>query len=197
MTNYLKALSLTHGLDQACGSPMFTISSRLPRRNPDEGPLRTPFRGRIVEPANSLERGGPMYERLLVAIDHSGSSERVLEAAKDLAVLSKGEIWVMHLREREVLPRTGLVPIESDDEATAGVEAAVEMLNKTGVKAYGQVDDAVFGHAARYIVEAADEHDAGVIVMGSRGRSDLAGLALGSTAHKVIHLSSRPVLVVR
>jgi nucleotide-binding universal stress UspA family protein len=38
---------------------------------------------------------------------------------------------------------------------------------------------------------------ADVIVMGSRGRGDLAGLVLGSTAHKVIHLADRPVLVVR
>ena len=35
------------------------------------------------------------------------------------------------------------------------------------------------------------------IVMGSRGRSDLAGFILGSTAHKVIHLTDRPVLIVR
>ena len=33
--------------------------------------------------------------------------------------------------------------------------------------------------------------------MGSRGRGDLARLLLGSTAHKVIHLADRPVLVVR
>jgi nucleotide-binding universal stress UspA family protein len=138
-----------------------------------------------------------MYERLLVAIDHSDSSERVLAAARELAAASKGEVWVMHLREREVMPRTGLVPTESDDQATAGVSAAVEMLAKAGIKAHGVVDDAVFGHAARYIVDAANEHDVGVIVMGSRGRSDLAGLVLGSTAHKVIHLSDRPVLVVR
>jgi nucleotide-binding universal stress UspA family protein len=138
-----------------------------------------------------------MYERLLVAVDHSDSSERVLAAAKDLATLSKGEVWVIHLREREVMPRTGLVPTESDDEAMAGVTAAVETLTAAGVKAHGVVDDTVFGHAARYIVDAALEHDAGVIVMGSRGRSDLAGLVLGSTAHKVIHLSDRPVLVIR
>ena len=138
-----------------------------------------------------------MYERLLVALDHSPATERVLAAAKDLAALSKGEVWVMHLREREVMPRTGLVPTESDDEATAGVTAAVEMLTAAGLKAHGLIEDAVFGHAARYITEAADEHDVGVIVMGSRGRSDLAGLVLGSTAHKVIHLSKRPVLVVR
>ena len=138
-----------------------------------------------------------MYERLLVALDHSLSSKHVLAAAKDLAALSKGEVWVIHLREREVMPRTGLVPTESDDEATEGVTAAVEMLTTAGLKAHGRVEDTVFGHAARYIAEAADEHDVGVIVIGSRGRSDLAGLVLGSTAHKVIHLSKRPVLVVR
>src|SRR5262245_61871017 len=137
-----------------------------------------------------------MYERLLVAVDHSASSERVLAAAKDLATLSKGEVWVIHLREREVMPRTGLVPTESDQEATAGVTAAVETLTAAGVKAHGVVEDTVFGHAARYIVDAAREHDAGLILMGTRGRSDLAGLVLGSTAHKVIHLNDGTVLVV-
>ena len=47
------------------------------------------------------------------------------------------------------------------------------------------------------IVMTAIAHDADVIVMGSRGRSDLAGFILGSTAHKVIHLTDRPVLIVR
>ncbi len=59
------------------------------------------------------------------------------------------------------------------------------------------VRDTVFGYAAREIVSDAVGLGADVIVMGSRGRGDLAGLVLGSTAHKVIHLADRPVLVVR
>jgi nucleotide-binding universal stress UspA family protein len=59
------------------------------------------------------------------------------------------------------------------------------------------VRKAIYGQAAHQIVAAARARDAGVIVMGSRGRSDLTALVLGSTAHKVIHLSDRPVLVVR
>ncbi len=130
-------------------------------------------------------------------MDHSESSERVLAAARDLATLSKGEVWVVHLREREVIPRMGLVPTESDADAEAAVTAAVDQLTAAGVRARGEVRDTIFGHAAREIIADAREHEADVIVMGSRGRGDLTGLVLGSTAHKVIHLADRPVLVVR
>jgi nucleotide-binding universal stress UspA family protein len=137
-----------------------------------------------------------MYERLLVAVDHSEVSPRVIAAARDLASLSKGKVWVLHVRERE-FGRLGLTPSEPDEEAQQAVRDGVEALIQSGVDAQCEVREAVYGHAAGEIVNNAREHDAGVIIMGSRGRSDLAGLVLGSTAHKVIHLSDRPVMVVR
>jgi nucleotide-binding universal stress UspA family protein len=143
------------------------------------------------------EKGLVMYEKILVAVDHSEISARALEAARGLASLSHGEVWVLHLRERET-GKTGLLPsTESADEAGAEVTAAVEALTQAGIKAHGVVRDTVFGYAAREIVSDAAGVDADVIVMGTRGRGDLAGLVLGSTAHKVIHLADRPVLVVR
>lgn len=139
-----------------------------------------------------------MYDKILVAVDHSEISDRAVLAARDLAVLSKGEVWVLHLREREVAVKTGMaMTTESADEANAAVSAAVEVLTEAGVKAHGDIRTTLFGYAAREIVDDAIEHDADVIVMGSRGRSDLAGFILGSTAHKVIHLTDRPVLIVR
>ena len=138
-----------------------------------------------------------MYERVLVAVDQSDVAQRALAAARDLALLSKGEVWVLHLREREVIAQMGQVPSETEADATSPVKAALEALTQAGVTAHGEVRDTTFGHAAREIMEDAKEHDVGVIVMGTRGRSDLSGLVLGSTAHKVIHLADRPVLVVR
>ena len=139
-----------------------------------------------------------MYEKLLVAVDHSKATEHVLAAARELASLSKGEVWVVHLREREYAAKTGLVPSsETADDAQAQVDAAVEELAQAGITAHGVVRNTLFGYAAREIIAEAKDVDAGVIVMGSRGRGDLAGLVLGSTAHKVIHLADRPVLVVR
>ena len=138
-----------------------------------------------------------MYEKILVAIDHSAASDRALAAARELAGLAKGEVWVVHLREREVIPRMGLVPTEEHNEAEDEVKTAVSALAEAGVTTHAEVADVPFGQAAAEIVDLAKQHDVGVIVMGSRGRSDLKGLVLGSTAHKVIHLTDRPVLVVR
>jgi nucleotide-binding universal stress UspA family protein len=139
-----------------------------------------------------------MYEKILVAVDHSEVTPRVLEAARGLAALSHGEVWVIHLRERESMGKTGLLTSsESAEVAGADVTSTVEALTKAGITAHGVVRDVLYGHAAQEIVSEARDRGANVIVMGSRGRNDLAGLVLGSTAHKVIHLAGGQVLVVR
>jgi nucleotide-binding universal stress UspA family protein len=138
-----------------------------------------------------------MYDRILLAVDHSDISKRAVLAARDLAKLSDGHIWVLHLRERETGVRKVSMMDETADDANAVVTAALEVLTDAGVKARGEVRNTTYGYAAREIAGDAKDHDADVIVMGSRGRGDLAGLVLGSTAHKVIHLTDRPVLIVR
>jgi nucleotide-binding universal stress UspA family protein len=137
-----------------------------------------------------------MYEKILAAVDESDIAERVLAAAQGLASLSHGEVYVIHLRERE--PSKFMTPpIHTPSEARTLVDDAVQKLTDAGVKATGLMLESVFGYAAREIIAEAKNTDADVIVMGSRGRGDLAGLLVGSTAHKVIQLADRPVLVVR
>ena len=64
----------------------------------------------------------------------SEMSQRAVLAARDLAVLSKGEVWVLHLREREMGVKTGaLIPDESTAEANAAVAESVEVLTQAGV----------------------------------------------------------------
>ena len=138
-----------------------------------------------------------MYDKILMAVDSSDITERVISAARELASLSDGEVWVLHLREMEVMYRGGYALLESDEEARSIAEHAAQALHDSGVKAHYEVRNTLYGQAGREIVAAAHDHDAGIIVMGSRGRSDLTGLVLGSAAHKVIHFSDRPVLVVR
>jgi len=137
-----------------------------------------------------------MYERILVAVDHSELSDRAVLAACDLATLSHGEVWVLHLRERDIRFKPG-IPItdETTQEANAVVSAALEVLTQAGVKAYGGIRDIVLGYASGEIAGDAKEHDVDLIVMGSS--SDLTNFVLGTTTHKVLHLTDRPVLVIR
>jgi nucleotide-binding universal stress UspA family protein len=160
---------------------------------------------RISDPAVSIEdksrsnpeEVSPMYDRLLMAVDHSDVTKRVINAARELASLSKGEVWVLHVQEKEVMPRGGYSVVESAAEARSAVEHATQELDDAGIKTHYEVRTAIRGQAGHEIVAAARAHDADVIVMGSRGRTGMIGVVLGSTAHQVIHLSDRPVLVVR
>jgi nucleotide-binding universal stress UspA family protein len=136
-----------------------------------------------------------VFERIVVAVDESDVAERVLAAAQELATLSGAEVWVLNVAEREV-SKFALSPPDITD-AQALVDKAVQKLANAGITVHGEVAHTVYGYAASEIISLARERDAGVIVMGSRGRGDLAGLLVGSTAHKVIHLSDRPVVVVR
>jgi nucleotide-binding universal stress UspA family protein len=139
-----------------------------------------------------------MYDKILVAVDQSPASDRAVQAALDMAQLSKGEVWVLHLREFGLGGKAGALPLrETPSEADDEVAASVKILTQAGVKAHGMVKNTMYGHAAREIVADAIELDCGIIIMGSRGRGELAGLVIGSTAHKVIHLTDRPVLIVR
>ena len=137
-----------------------------------------------------------MFERIVAAIDESDNAERVLTTVQELATLAGSEVWVVHALEREA-SKFGSPRIETPDDARAFADAAAQKLTSAGITAHAEVVHTLYGHAAREILSVAAARDAGVIVMGSRGRGELAGLLVGSTAHKVLHLADRPVIVVR
>lgn len=65
--------------------------------------------------------------------------------------------------------------------AARGAEIEVELLAKRSVEA---------------LLDAAERHQARMIVVGSYGDSPLKGALLGSTPNKLLHLTEHPVLVV-
>lgn len=137
-----------------------------------------------------------MLEQVLLAIDGSEHSKRAIPLAADIARKSKGKVVVIHVREHDA--RRGPVwELESEGDAKAILDGAIAELESAGIEATSDSRRALLGRSAQSICEAADEHGAGLIVMGSRGLSDFAGLLLGSVTHKVIQLASCPVLVTR
>jgi nucleotide-binding universal stress UspA family protein len=137
-----------------------------------------------------------MYEKILVAIDESETAERVLTAAEELARLSCGEIWLLHVWEGEPSVYKS-VSARSYEDARSRLETAAEKIAASGIRAHPVVVANLYGYAAREITNIAVALEVDVIVMGSRGRNGVTELLGGSTSHKVIHLADRPVVVVR
>ena len=137
-----------------------------------------------------------MFEKILLAVDGSEESVRAADVTRDLAKMAGAEVLVYHVMEREV-SRAGSFDMESPDESTDLVDHTVRMLKDAGVNARGEVNHGIYGRAAKEILAEAKEFGADLVVMGSRGLTDLSGMLVGSVAHKVIHLAECPVLVVR
>lgn len=137
-----------------------------------------------------------MFERIVLAVDGSAQSGKAAVVASELAVGTGGEVLVLHVSEHAT-GRGMAFSVETPAEAVELVDGVVRELKDRGIGARGEVREALRGHTPRVIVDAAEEFDADIVVMGSRGLTDLSGLIMGSVTHKVLHLSHCPVLVVR
>ncbi|MFI6376187.1 universal stress protein [Streptomyces sp. NPDC050546] len=70
---------------------------------------------------------------------------------------------------------------------------AVRVADEAGVPSTVELIDE---RPAQALIDAAARHDARVIVVGTWGESPVRGALLGSTPHKLLHLSNVPVLCV-
>jgi nucleotide-binding universal stress UspA family protein len=137
-----------------------------------------------------------MISRILLAANGSEYSARAVRMAAEVAGRFGAEIIVFHAHEH-AMGRGGGYEVETLAEADALTDRVVRELKDVGLSARGQVRSCFYGHTAREIVGQAKDEGADLIVMGSRGLSDVAGLLLGSVAHKVLQLAHVPVLVTR
>lgn len=137
-----------------------------------------------------------MFKHILVAIDGSTYSQQALPTAIEVARKFNSDILVEHVSEHD-RGRAVVYASESPADATRLVGDAVKLIRDAGISAKGHLSDVGAGHVAKAIVETANANNIELIVMGSRGLSDVQGLLLGSVTHKVIQMASIPVLVDR
>ena len=137
-----------------------------------------------------------MFERIVLAVDGSEPAQRAVPVAADIASKYGSEVIAVHVVEQQ-LGRGGPIAFDTTGEATRDADDAARSLKDVGVSARAEARAALAGRAAQEIMDVAASEDAGLIMMGSRGMSDSEGLLVGSVAHKVVHLSSVPVLIVR
>ena len=109
-------------------------------------------------------------------------------------------------REEESIAGMSGIPIflraHSDRDAVIKTVIGESVLEQAEARARGLGATSVetvlaTGDPARTILATAEARGANLIVIGSRGLSDLGGLFVGSVSHKVNHLSGITVITVR
>jgi nucleotide-binding universal stress UspA family protein len=137
-----------------------------------------------------------MFGRILVPIDGSPQGGKTLPTAIDLAQRYGAHVTVLHVREHTKYEGSD---VDLGPEATAEelIEAAVGAFRAAGVDASGVVRRIDPGGTPEQIVRVAQDEDADLIVMGTRGMSEWKSLLLGGVANKVVQNAHCPVLLVR
>ena len=135
-----------------------------------------------------------MGSTLVLGYDGSDCARAALQAAVETAQAFGDGIVVAF--------GAGVYPIGEDSDhkrllRKMGTDLAAEAL--TAIRAAGvtECDAAVVdARPAEALLKVAADRDARMIVLGTHGEHPLAGAVLGSVPHKLLHVSTVPVLVV-
>jgi nucleotide-binding universal stress UspA family protein len=151
--------------------------------------------------------------KILLATDGSSEAELATRTAVDLSQQTNSELHLIHVLD--IVPTALLYPEVTDPEGVELPDPILvedierqaerrgrEMLDEEVERvrsAGGTVAQAhlMMGDAAREIVYLAEDIEAGLVVMGSRGRGGIKRTLMGSVSDSVVRHVHCPMLVVR
>lgn len=157
----------------------------------------------LVVPARrpgAVPADGLRLRHLLVGVDRSETSRTALELAADVAMALGGSLSVLEVVEFvPPFPLAGPTrDVGGGDEPSTGSTLALVEDEVRDIRARGVGVQVIVrsGDPARTLLEVADDVDADLVVVGTRGRGGPAELLLGSVARTVADRARRPTLVV-
>lgn len=152
-----------------------------------------------------------MYQRILVPVDCSATSNKGLDEAVKLAKLTGATLRLVHLVD-ELSFATGfdiyavypVYAVYAGDAIPLMKEAEQQILAQgraraatTGVNADTLILESFATRLSDPVVEHAKTWNADLIVIGTHGRRGVGRLLLGSDAEQIVRTSPVPVLLVR
>lgn len=138
------------------------------------------------------------FRKILLPVDGSRHSLNAAGYAVALAKATGAKVILVTVYRGEAIltddPPYQTIPDEMRQKAGHRLAPYREMLAKANVP----FDEMILeGPTAEAIADAAQRRAVDVIIMGSKGRSNLGGLIFGSNAHTLLHIAPCPVMVIR
>ncbi len=144
-----------------------------------------------------------MYQRIMVAVDGSETSQRGLQEAINLANDQNAKLAIVHVIDIVVVFGAGQFPgayIEATrDLAHETIAHARKSALAAGIEPEIQSPEIVSSgyHVAETIADAARDWKADLLVVATHGRRGVSRLLIGSVAERVVRLATCPLLLVR
>ena|SRR5437868_2909694 len=136
-----------------------------------------------------------MYETILVTLDGTPTDRVIIDHVKNLAVLAHSRVVLLHVADGWAARTFGQDAIHAEiTEDTAYLEKIRDEFQASGVPAEFELG---YGEPVREIIKWVEHKGCDLVAMSTHGHRFLADLLFGTTASRVQHSISVPVLLLR
>jgi nucleotide-binding universal stress UspA family protein len=136
-----------------------------------------------------------MYDTILVTLDGTPSDRAIIEHVKQLAKLAQSRLVLLHVADGWAARTYGPDAVSPEiTEDTAYLEQVREEFQSTGIPAQAEL---AYGDPAKEIIKWVQQKGCDLVAMSTHGHRFLADVFLGTTASRVQHNISAPVLLLR
>ncbi len=138
-----------------------------------------------------------MYQRILVAIEHSDADQTILTHVEQLARVTGSSLLLVHVADGWAARHFDELQLRESEEMTDD-RTYLERL-RTGLIAKGLTVETMLaaGDPANELIRIAGEQKVDLIAMATHGHKFLSDLVHGTTADKVRHEVAIPVLLLK
>lgn len=143
-----------------------------------------------------------MYQRILIPVDGSPTSERAIDEAVQFAYQQGAQVEVimiiedlLYFEDNGVNYAALLNIVKSNNEKI--LAAAEHKFQQAGIAVVSKLLEAKGERIANKIVAEAKSFQADLIIIGTHGRSGFSRMVLGSVAEAVLRMAHIPILLIR
>ncbi len=136
-----------------------------------------------------------MYDTILVTLDGTPSDRAIIEHVKNLAKLAHSRLVLLHVADGWAARTYGPDAVSAEiTEDSAYLEKVRAEFQGAGIPAEAEL---AFGDPADEIIKWVNQKGCDLVAMSTHGHRFLADVFLGTTATRVQHSISAPVLLLR
>ncbi len=137
-----------------------------------------------------------MLSKILLPVDFSPFSDKMLECAGELATAGMREMVLLHVIDTKGYADYGDSISPAVPKMRSAAEEKLEQLAESFAGDNVSVQKIIsVGNPPQSIIETAKEENVSLIYIGAHGKGFFNRLILGSVSEKVLRLSDRPVLI--